>query len=44
VEEFYKARGKLLEFNLPGGIAESWSKLLQALNLDDPDNEQSAAA
>ncbi|CAN6236624.1 unnamed protein product [Urochloa humidicola] len=44
VEEFYKARGKLLEFNLPGGIPESWPKLLQALNIEDPDNERSAAA
>jgi adenylate kinase len=34
VEEFYIARGKLLEFNLPGGIPESWPKLLQALNLE----------
>nr|AEV41078.1 putative adenylate kinase [Oryza minuta] len=44
VEEFYRARGKLLEFNLPGGIPESWRKLLQALNLEDPGNERSAAA
>ncbi|CAL5024812.1 unnamed protein product [Urochloa decumbens] len=44
VEEFYKTRGKLLEFNLPGGIPESWPKLLQALNIEDPDNERSAAA
>ncbi|XP_062227088.1 probable adenylate kinase 6, chloroplastic isoform X2 [Phragmites australis] len=44
VEEFYRARRKLLEFNLPGGIPESWPKLLQALNLEDPDNERSAAA
>ncbi|XP_062185898.1 probable adenylate kinase 6, chloroplastic [Phragmites australis] len=43
VEEFYRARGKLLEFNLPGGIPESWPKLLQALNLEDPDNKRSAA-
>ncbi|BAF16131.2 Os04g0671100 [Oryza sativa Japonica Group] len=43
VEDFYRARGKLLEFNLPGGIPESWPKLLQALNLD-PGNERSAAA
>ncbi|KAF8660384.1 hypothetical protein HU200_057966 [Digitaria exilis] len=44
VEEFYRARGKLLEFNLPGGIPESWPKLLQALNIEDPDNKRSAAA
>uniref|UniRef100_A0A0D9WAZ3 adenylate kinase n=1 Tax=Leersia perrieri TaxID=77586 RepID=A0A0D9WAZ3_9ORYZ len=44
VEEFYRSRGKLLEFNLPGGIPESWPKLLRALNLEDPGNERSAAA
>ncbi|XP_047062916.1 probable adenylate kinase 6, chloroplastic [Lolium rigidum] len=44
VEDFYRARGKLLEFNLPGGIPESWPKLLQALNIEDPDNKRSAAA
>ncbi|KAJ1273415.1 hypothetical protein BS78_06G278600 [Paspalum vaginatum] len=44
VEEFYRARGKLLEFNLPGGIPESWPKLLQALNIEGPDNKRSAAA
>lgn len=43
LEEFYRIRGKLLEFDLPGGIPESWPKLLQALNLEDHD-EQSAAA
>ncbi|WOK92828.1 putative adenylate kinase 6, chloroplastic [Canna indica] len=44
VEEFYRARGKLLEFDLPGGIPESWAKLLRALNLIDNDDKQSAAA
>ncbi|KAK9289541.1 hypothetical protein L1049_007697 [Liquidambar formosana] len=44
VEEFYRSRGKLLEFDLPGGIPESWPKLLQALNLDDHEDTQSAAA
>ncbi|KAK6156392.1 hypothetical protein DH2020_010640 [Rehmannia glutinosa] len=44
VEEFYRLRGKLLEFDLPGGIPESWRKLLQALNLDDHDNKRTAAA
>ncbi|CAA2960319.1 probable adenylate kinase 6, chloroplastic [Olea europaea subsp. europaea] len=44
VEEFYRARGKLLEFDLPGGIPESWTKLLQALNLDDHKVKKSAAA
>ncbi|XP_011027050.1 PREDICTED: adenylate kinase 1, chloroplastic-like [Populus euphratica] len=37
VEEFYRNRGKLLEFDLPGGIPESWPKLLEALNLDHED-------
>ncbi|GKU91790.1 hypothetical protein SLEP1_g5610 [Rubroshorea leprosula] len=44
VEEFYRSRGKLLEFDLPGGIPESWPKLLQALNLEDHENKRSAAA
>ncbi|XP_010253459.1 PREDICTED: probable adenylate kinase 1, chloroplastic [Nelumbo nucifera] len=44
VEGFYRSRGKLMEFDLPGGIPESWPKLLQALNLDDHDDKQSAAA
>ncbi|CAJ1968439.1 unnamed protein product [Sphenostylis stenocarpa] len=44
VEEFYRSRGKLLEFNLPGGIPESWPKLLQVLNLDDCEDKRSAAA
>ncbi|KAM7271856.1 hypothetical protein ACFE04_031070 [Oxalis oulophora] len=44
VEEFYRKRGKLLEFDLPGGIPESWPKLLQALNIADSDDKQSATA
>ncbi|KAL9422058.1 hypothetical protein AB3S75_034350 [Citrus x aurantiifolia] len=44
VEEFYRRCGKLLEFDLPGGIPESWPKLLQALNLEDPEDKQSVAA
>lgn len=43
VEEFYRSRGKLLEFNLPGGIPESWPKLLQALNLEHYDKQSAAA-
>lgn len=43
-EDFYRSRGKLLEFDLPGGIPESWPKLLQALNLDYHEDKQSAAA
>ncbi|KAL2323304.1 hypothetical protein Fmac_027683 [Flemingia macrophylla] len=44
VEEYYRRRGNLLEFNLPGGIPESWPKLLRALNLDDYEDKRSAAA
>ncbi|KAK1273488.1 hypothetical protein QJS04_geneDACA009863 [Acorus gramineus] len=44
VEDFYRRRGVLLEFDLPGGIPESWPKLLQALNLEDHDDKQSLAA
>ncbi|KAG6665690.1 hypothetical protein I3843_02G155300 [Carya illinoinensis] len=43
VEEFYRSRGKLLEFDLPGGIPESWPKLLQALNLEHYDKKSAAA-
>jgi adenylate kinase len=43
VEEFYRSRGKLLEFDLPGGIPESWPKLLEALNLDHEDKCTAAA-
>ncbi|OIT28138.1 PREDICTED: probable adenylate kinase 6, chloroplastic [Nicotiana attenuata] len=44
VEDFYRRRGKLLEFDLPGGIPESWPKLLQALNIYDDEDKKSAAA
>lgn len=44
VEGFFRSRGKLLEFDLPGGIPESWPKLLQVLNLDDFEEKLSAAA
>ncbi|KAM5559935.1 adenylate kinase 1, chloroplastic [Rosa sericea] len=44
VEGFYRSRGKLLEFDLPGGIPESWPKLLEVLDLDDYKEQQSAAA
>lgn len=44
VEEFYRTRGKLLEFDLPGGIPESWPKLLQALNLDDHEDKKKTAS
>lgn len=32
-----------MEFDLPGGIPESWPKLLHALNLDDNDDKKSAS-
>lgn len=44
LEDFYRSRGKLLEFNLPGGIPESWPKLLEALNLDECEEKLSATA
>ncbi|CAH9091703.1 unnamed protein product [Cuscuta europaea] len=44
VEEFYRSQGKLLEFDLPGGIPESWPKLLEVLNLDEHEEKLSAAA
>lgn len=44
MEDFYRSQEKLLEFGLPGGIPESWPKLLEALNLDEYEEKQSAAA
>lgn len=44
LEEFYRSRGKLLEFDLPGGIPESWPKLLEVLNLDEHEEKLSLAA
>ncbi|XAR50982.1 Adenylate kinase [Bertholletia excelsa] len=44
LEEFYRNQGKLLEFDLPGGIPESWPKLLEVLNLDEHEEKRSAAA
>ncbi|EER95578.1 hypothetical protein BDA96_01G553600 [Sorghum bicolor] len=44
VEGFYREQGKLLEFDLPGGIPESWPKLLQVLNLEDQEELKLAAA
>ncbi|KAK4801173.1 hypothetical protein SAY86_021660 [Trapa natans] len=43
VEDFYRSRGKLLEFDLPGGIPESWPKLLKALDLDNYEEKESVA-
>lgn len=44
MEDFYRSRGKLMEFDLPGGIPESWPKLLRALNLDDHHFDKRSAA
>ncbi|KAJ1693657.1 hypothetical protein LUZ63_010355 [Rhynchospora breviuscula] len=44
VEEFYRRQGKLLEFDLPGGIPESWPKLLQVLSLEEHDEDKQLAA
>ncbi|GJN30181.1 hypothetical protein PR202_gb18467 [Eleusine coracana subsp. coracana] len=44
VEDFYQKQGKLLEFDLPGGIPESWPKLLHVLNLEDQEELKLAAA
>lgn len=43
VEDFYHRQGKLLEFVIPGGIPESLPKLLEALNMDENEEKQSAA-
>ncbi|KAI3947496.1 hypothetical protein MKW92_037933 [Papaver armeniacum] len=43
VEGFYRSRGMLMEFDLPGGIPESWPKLLHALNLDQEEKQSVAA-
>ncbi|KAK4481038.1 hypothetical protein RD792_011907 [Penstemon davidsonii] len=44
VEDFYRTQKKMLEFVLPGGIPETWPKLLEALNLDENEVKQSATA
>ncbi|KQK23832.1 probable adenylate kinase 1, chloroplastic [Brachypodium distachyon] len=44
VEEFYQKQGKVLEFDLPGGIPESWPKLLHVLNLEDQEEMKLATA
>ncbi|KAL0710854.1 hypothetical protein Bca4012_017832 [Brassica carinata] len=43
LEEYYRSKGKLMEFDLPGDIPESWPRLLEALRLDDYEEKQSAA-
>ncbi|KAH9303574.1 hypothetical protein KI387_007978, partial [Taxus chinensis] len=44
VEEFYRSRGKLLEFDLPGGIPASWPKLLAALNIEEDEYKERMVA
>jgi adenylate kinase len=44
LEEYYRSKGKLMEFDLPGGIPESWPRLLEALRLDVYEEKQSAVA
>lgn len=34
VEEYYRKQAKLLDFNIVGGIPETWPRLLAALNVD----------
>lgn len=40
VEGYYRSRGKLLDFNVGGGIPETWPNLLAALNLTDKASEE----
>lgn len=35
VEDFYRRQGILLDFDVAGGIPETWPRLLSALNLED---------
>lgn len=44
VEDYYRVQGKLLEFDLPGGLTESWPRLLEALKLDDQEERELLAA
>ncbi|CAM6110750.1 unnamed protein product [Calypogeia fissa] len=37
VEGYYREKGKLLDFNVGGGIPETWPNLLAALNLQNKD-------
>jgi adenylate kinase len=34
VEEYYRKNGLLMNFNVLGGIPETWPRLLSELNLD----------
>ncbi|XP_002992707.2 adenylate kinase [Selaginella moellendorffii] len=42
VEDFYRKQGKLVNFDVRGGVSESWPKLLQALNLVEEQQRSSA--
>jgi adenylate kinase len=48
VEDFYRGYGKLLDFEVSGGIPETWPRLLAALNVDEKhtnhDNSHKMAA
>ncbi len=35
MEDFYRRSGKLLDFEVSGGIPEMWPCLLAALNIDE---------
>ncbi|KAJ7515601.1 hypothetical protein O6H91_22G019800 [Diphasiastrum complanatum] len=37
VEDFYRLRGNLFDFEVAGGIPETWPRLLDALNLSEKD-------
>ncbi|KAJ7567051.1 hypothetical protein O6H91_02G130400 [Diphasiastrum complanatum] len=38
VEDFYQKQGKLLDFDVPGGIPETWPRLLAALGLEEKES------
>ncbi|GJR22539.1 adenylate kinase 1, chloroplastic, partial [Tanacetum coccineum] len=44
IEDYYRKQKKLNEFDIPGGIPESWLKLLEVLNLDDYNHKKSEVA
>lgn len=44
LEEYYRAKGKILDFDVVGGIPETWPKLLDALKLHFPEEPQTVAA
>ncbi|KAH7280097.1 hypothetical protein KP509_37G052200 [Ceratopteris richardii] len=44
VEDYYRAQGKLLDFDVMGGIPETWPKLLDAVKPFLPEESLSVAA